>query len=111
MDIASYVLALFDVTVFRAIASCSSIWFWRCFSRFDSISSVLRSPRMAFLGESFPPPFAAVPPPNRFPQPQPDAIVPVCAVKIWWRLVVVCQVLDAPGVVVVLLGGIRSVLA
>lgn len=62
---------LFVFTFFRAIASCSSICVMRCFSRFCSISSCARRPRMAFLGLSFF--FWAAPPPN---QPQtPDMVM------------------------------------
>jgi hypothetical protein len=58
---------LFELTFFLAIASCSSIWFCKCFSRFDSISSVLLRPKMAFLVLSF---FFAALPPQRLPNPQ-----------------------------------------
>lgn len=58
---------LFVLTFFLAIASCSSIWFCKCFSRFDSISNVLLRPRMAFLVLSF---FFAALPPQRLPNPQ-----------------------------------------
>ena len=58
---------LFELTCFLAIASCSSIWFCKCFSRFDSISSVLRRPKMAFFVLSF---FFAALPPQRLPNPQ-----------------------------------------
>ena len=44
---------LLVLTFFLAIASCSSIWFCRCLSRFWSISSCDRNPRIAFLGVSF----------------------------------------------------------
>jgi hypothetical protein len=44
---------LFVLTFFLAIASCSSIWFCKCRSRFCSISSCDLNPRMAFLGLSF----------------------------------------------------------
>lgn len=54
---------LFVLTYFRAIESCSSICVVRCFSRFCSISSCDRRPRMAFLGLSFF--FWAAPPPNQ----------------------------------------------
>ena len=66
---AALAAALFDDTYFRASASCSSIWFCRCFSRLFSISSCPRSCRIAFFGASF---FAA-PPPNQ-PSPQPDMV-------------------------------------
>ena len=48
----------------------SSIFNFLC-SRFDSISSVLRNLKMAFLGASF---LAAALPPNRLPHPQPDIV-------------------------------------
>lgn len=61
---------LFVLTYFRAIESCSSICVVKCFSRFCSISSCDRRPRMAFFGLSFF--FWAAPPPN---QPQtPDML-------------------------------------
>lgn len=44
---------LFVLTFFLAIASCSSIWFCKCRSRFCNISSCDLNPRMAFLGVSF----------------------------------------------------------
>ena len=44
---------LFVLTFFLAIASCSSIWFCKCRSRFCSISSCDLNPRIAFLGVSF----------------------------------------------------------
>ena len=53
---------LFVVTFFLATASCSSIRFSRCFSRFCSISSCSRSLRIASLGASFR--FWAAEPPN-----------------------------------------------
>jgi hypothetical protein len=62
-----YSRLLFELTCFLAIASCSSIWFCKCFSRFDSISSVLRRPKMAFFVLSF---FFAALPPQRLPKPQ-----------------------------------------
>jgi hypothetical protein len=62
-----YLRLLFELTCFLAIASCSSIWFCKCFSRFDSISSVLRRPKMAFFVLSF---FFAALPPQRLPKPQ-----------------------------------------
>jgi hypothetical protein len=55
--------ALLLLTFFRAMFSCSSIWLWRYFSRFWSISSCDRSPRMAFLGLSLR--FCAALPPNQ----------------------------------------------
>lgn len=61
---------LFVFMFFRAMASCSSIRLVRCFSRFCSISSWVRKPRMAFLGLSL---FCVAPPPN---QPQtPDMVL------------------------------------
>lgn len=53
-------------TCFRASASCSSIWFCRCFSRLFSISSCPRSWRIAFFGASF---FCWAPPNQPRPQP------------------------------------------
>ncbi len=53
---------LFELTCFLATASCSAIWFSKCFSRFCSMSSVCRSPRIAVLGASLR--FWA-PPPNQ----------------------------------------------
>lgn len=53
---------LLVLTFFRAIASCSSIWFCRCLSLFCSISSCDLKPRIAFLGVSFL--FWALCPPN-----------------------------------------------
>lgn len=41
---------LFELTVLRAIASCSSIWFCRCCSRFCNISRCARKATMASLG-------------------------------------------------------------
>lgn len=54
---------LLVLTCLRARESCSSIWLWRYFSRFCSISSCDRSPRMAFLGLSFR--FCWAAPPNQ----------------------------------------------
>lgn len=69
---------LFWPTYFRARASCSSIWFRKCFSRFCSMSSCERNPRMAFLGAFF---FAwAEPPPNQ-PKPQPDILFSIFCVR------------------------------
>lgn len=64
-------LLLFWPTYLRAMAVCSSIWFLRCFSRFCSMSSWERSPRMAFLGAFFL--VWAEPPPNQL-RPQPDIL-------------------------------------
>jgi hypothetical protein len=57
---------LFVLTFFRAMASCSSIWFCRWRSRFWSMSSCVRRPRMAFLGLSLR--FCAAEPPPNQPQ-------------------------------------------
>lgn len=54
---------LLVLTFLRAIPSCSSIWFCRCFSRFCNMSSCERSPRMAFLGLSLR--LCAAAPPNQ----------------------------------------------
>ena len=78
---------LFVLTCFLARASCSSIWFCRCFSRLFSISSCPRSWRIAFFGASF---VFCEPPPNQ-PKPQPDMMGDVRAQTLeidviwWWR--------------------------
>ena len=54
---------LFTVTFFLASASCSAIWFSKCLSRFCSISSCCRRPKMASLGASLR--FCAPLPPNQ----------------------------------------------
>jgi hypothetical protein len=73
---------LFVLTFFFAIASCSSIWFSRCLSRFCSMSSCDLRPKMAFFGLSFR--FCADAPPN---QPQtPDMAVVVSKLSITIRM-------------------------
>lgn len=54
---------LFVVMFFLANASCSAIWFSKCFSRFCSMSNCCRSATMAFFGASFC--FWAAAPPNQ----------------------------------------------
>lgn len=69
---------LFVLTFFRAMASCSSIWDCRCFSRFCSMSSCDRRPRIAFFGLSLR--FCAAPPPNH-PQMPADMMI-----SLWVRV-------------------------
>ena len=79
---------LFELTFFLATPSCSSIWFCKCFSRFDSISSVPRSPNIAFFVVSL---VALALPPNRLPHPQPLFAILVaswCATDSFVRVVV-----------------------